>query len=61
VKRSSRSTLLRTFGAPAVIALATLAGLVAALVGDGPYDITSWLGLAVPLAAIAWAMLRRRS
>jgi len=35
----------RIFRWPLVIGLASVVGLVAALVGDGPYDLLSWLTL----------------
>lgn len=52
--------LVKTFAVPAVIAVASLIGLVAALLGDGAFDMTSWLTLSIPVAAIVWALLRRR-
>jgi hypothetical protein len=55
----------RTLGAiyrvPALLAVASLVGLVAALVGDGPWDLLSWLGLGAAVAAGAWPALRRRA
>ena len=44
------------FVAPSVIALASLVGLVSALVGDGVFDVVSWLVFAtlVALALRAW-------
>lgn len=54
-------SLSRTFAAPLVIGLASLVGLVAALLGDGINNLISWIGLAVPILAIAWAWTRRRS
>ena len=47
------------FAVPIVIAAASLFGLVAALTGDGLRDMASWVGLAVPVAVVAWA--RRRA
>lgn len=49
-----------TFAIPALIAATTLAGLVAALTGDGWRDALSWIGLAIPVATVGWAMARRR-
>ncbi|MCI1729268.1 MAG: hypothetical protein LKM32_07810 [Chiayiivirga sp.] len=49
-----------TFAMPAVIALVSLVGLLAALVGDGLFDVLSWLALGTVLAALAWAALFRR-
>jgi hypothetical protein len=53
--------LLRIFGPPLLIAVVSIVGLVAALVGDGPLDAVSWIGLLIPLLAIVWALLCRRS
>lgn len=52
-------TLRRIFAAPAAIALVSLAGLVAALIGDGAWDVAGWLGLLAPFAALAWTSRRR--
>lgn len=45
--------LRQVFAMPALLAAASLVGLVSALVGDGPWDALSWacLGLVVVLAA----------
>ncbi|RDZ27898.1 hypothetical protein [Lysobacter silvisoli] len=47
------------FVAPAWIALASLVGLVSALVGDGVFDVLSWLVFAALIGLTAWAWLRR--
>lgn len=52
---------LHTFGAPTAIAVASLIGLVSALLGDGLRDWISWVGLAVPVVVILWALKARRS
>jgi len=51
---------LAVFGAPLAIAAISIVGLVAALLGDGAYDVMSWIGLAVPLLVIGWALRWRR-
>ncbi|WP_293393372.1 hypothetical protein [Phenylobacterium sp. RIFCSPHIGHO2_01_FULL_69_31] len=51
--------LARVFAAPSAIAALSLFGLVAALIGDGPWDAAGWLGLTAPLAALAWAIRHR--
>ena len=43
----------RIFALPALLALATLIGLVAGLLGDGGHDMIAAIALATPLAAIA--------
>lgn len=50
------STPRSPFVAPAWIALASLLGLVSALLGDGIFDVVSWVVFAglVALAVRAW-------
>ena len=48
------------FGAPALIGIASLVGLVIGLLGDGPLDLFSWLALGIPVVAIGWALAYRR-
>lgn len=55
------SPFRRVWTAPIAIAVVSLIGLVAALLGDGLNDWVSWIGLAVPLVVIAWARLKRRT
>lgn len=50
----------RIFVWPIIIAVASLVGLVAALLGDGVLDGLSWLGLGIPVTTVAWAMRARR-
>lgn len=59
MSRKSAASVGHTFAAPLAIALASAIGLVAALVGDGVNDWVSWIGLAVPVASIVRAWLRR--
>jgi hypothetical protein len=56
-----RTNLRRVFAVPAAIALFSVIGLVSALTGDGWRDVLSWLGLAAPVVAAAWAMTFRKS
>lgn len=48
-----------TFALPALLAIATAIGLLAALTGDGWRDALAWVGLGAPVAAIAWGWRRR--
>lgn len=50
-----------TFAIPALLAAASLIGLVSALVGNGPADALSWVTLFIPIAAVAWAMRVKRT
>ncbi|UZK69319.1 hypothetical protein OKW76_15090 [Sphingomonas sp. S1-29] len=48
------------FVVPLLLAVASMIGLVAALLGDGVADIVSWVALGLPVAAVVWAMRFRR-
>ena len=47
------------FIAPAWIALASIVGLVSALIGDGVFDVVSWLVFAGLLALVVRAWIHR--
>jgi hypothetical protein len=51
-----RSRFWPVWGAPLVIALVGAAGLFAALLGDGAWDVLSWIGLGVPALISAHAL-----
>ncbi|WP_205824716.1 hypothetical protein [Methylobacterium terricola] len=42
------------FGVPLLVGLATLTGLLAALLHEGAGWVVSWLALSLPLALIGW-------
>ena len=46
--------LWHTFRAPLLLALMSSVGLLAALIGDGVFDLLSWLALGCVPAVIAW-------
>lgn len=56
--RRHRSTR-RIFAIPALIAIVTLTGLVAALLGDGWQDVLSWVGLSIPVITALHFAFRR--
>lgn len=58
-----KSDFWHVFAAPTLMAVLSLVGLVAALVGDGAWDGVSWLTLGIPVAVMGWYMVRpaRRS
>lgn len=47
-------TLWQIFAVPTVVAVASLIGLVAALMGDGWLDALSWLTLGLPVVLSVW-------
>jgi len=47
------------FAIPLLIAVTSLIGLIAALLGDSLYDWLSWLGLGLPVLAVVIAVARK--
>ena len=56
----SRAAFWRLWGAPLLLALLSVAGLLSGLLGDVVWDWLSAALLAVPVATGAWFGLRRR-
>ncbi|KAF1028510.1 MAG: hypothetical protein GAK37_02209 [Pseudomonas sp.] len=56
-----QSSFWKVFTIPLGIGVLTAAGLFAALLGDGAWDVLSWAGLGIPAAIGVRALLRRRS
>jgi hypothetical protein len=51
--------LVRVFGIPALLALATLFGLLSALLGQGGvWHVLAWIALCIPLAVLARHLVR---
>lgn len=51
---SHNSAFLHVFGRPMILAIISMAGLIAALVGDGVLDVVSWLALGYVVAVTVW-------
>ncbi|HEY4165433.1 MAG TPA: hypothetical protein VGM96_01615 [Reyranella sp.] len=50
---------MRIWRWPLLLAALTIFGLLAALLGqDAAWWIVSWIALGIPLAAVAWALIR---
>lgn len=47
------------FRAPIWLGVASVVGLVSALLGDGVWDGVSWAMILAPIAAVWWAWRRR--
>ncbi len=60
MKAGHHLTLWQVFGAPVLIAAFSLFGLIAALLGDGLWDLVGALTLGVSVIATAWALVARR-
>lgn len=52
--------LKAVFGVPVIVAILSLFGLIAALIGDGVWDGIGWLTLGVPVGVLVWALIARR-
>lgn len=57
-----RRGLWMIFRWPLLIGLLAALGLLSALLGDGLYDVVSWLALGLPLIAVGsvWTWRRKR-
>jgi len=53
-------TPMQIWGAPILLAIFTVIGLIAALLGDGVWDAVSAVALGMPALACLWYGLRRR-
>ena len=49
------------WAAPLFIAFFTTGGLLAALLGDGVWNVFSWIALAIPVAIVSWIFSRHRT
>lgn len=52
--RAADRSLSRVFIAPTIITIASIVGLIAALIGDGVLDVIGWMGLGAPVAVSLW-------
>ena len=50
---------IRVFGAPILLAVVTVAGLLAALMWSDHGRYVAWMTVGAPLAVVLWAWLRR--
>lgn len=49
MKKTAHRSIRQIFAAPLAVAIVSTFGLIAALVGDGFWDASSWVALAVPV------------
>jgi hypothetical protein len=55
---SRRHLFARIFAVPALLALLIAVGLTAGVLGDGVWDVISWIALSTPLVVIAYCICR---
>jgi hypothetical protein len=60
-RRIGQAGWRRIFAWPLLLAVLSGLGLVLALLGDGVWDAASWVLLATPVAAVAWALVSPRT
>jgi hypothetical protein len=58
-KKNGARSARQIFAMPALVGIVSCFGLVAALIGDGPFDAASWLALGAPVVLILWLTYRR--
>ena len=58
--RARHLGLTAIFAIPAAVAVLSLFGLIAALIGDGVWDGVGWLALGGSVGVLAWALIVRR-
>lgn len=59
---SDRARLwIRVFAAPGLLAVATVVGLLAALLWGTIGKYVAWVTIGAPVAVVAWVWVRRRS
>lgn len=56
-RRAQGHSLGGIFAVPGLLAIASIVGLLSALIGDEIWDALSWVTLGIPIAVIGW-MLR---
>lgn len=56
--RKGRIGVWRVYRVPALLAMASLVGLIAALLGNGAMDVLSWLALGAMVVLTGWALRR---
>ncbi len=56
---NARRSLWRVFGAPLLLGILSLAGLIWALLVEGPVDLVASLAAGCGLAVVAWTLVRR--
>lgn len=54
----TKSPLRKIYTLPTVIAVVSGVGLIFALLGDGVWDVMSWLAVGLPLGVAAWVWSR---
>ena len=54
-----KTGFLKVWGVPVLLAVLSMVGLLAALIGDGPWDGLSWVALGIPVVVIGWFFAKR--
>jgi uncharacterized protein YvpB len=52
--QQTKSTFAKVWSTPIIIGICSAVGLLAALTGDGIWDVTSWLTLGFPVVITTW-------
>jgi hypothetical protein len=55
---SRRRVFARIFAIPALLAMLIAVGLISGVLGDGIWDVISWIALGIPLVVIGYRLYR---
>jgi len=55
---SAPLTTREIWNMPILLAVVSAIGLISALLGDGIWDVLSWIALATPVVVIGWHLAR---
>ena len=55
------SSFRKVWGAPLLLAVLTVFGLLCALLGTGIWHWLAWIAIGIPLAVLAWYLRPRRA
>ena len=60
MSKPGHQSLTAIFAIPLVVGVLSLFGLVAALIGDGVWDVVGWVTIGICLVVLVWALIARR-
>ena len=55
---SVRLSARQIWGMPVMLGILSVIGLVSGLLGDGGWDVLSWVALSLPIVVIVWYIRR---
>ncbi|TZF84101.1 hypothetical protein FW774_11720 [Pedobacter sp. BS3] len=56
----TENLFLKVWGIPVILAILSIFGLLSALIGDNFWDVLSWVTLGIPVAVMAWFLIKKK-